>query len=183
MQPGHPDIRLEGTRFEALQSVPIELAGAWIAGARRDWQGQARSSVPLVGIAFLESAGRCQWRKCEKREGPPDVRLMLLHYDEAGMNVRVSFSVGGGERNWQTVVPSASYRPRLPDIQTLQSACIHRFAAIDGEPPVDLSILFLARADVESLRNGLWRVRKRLAPAVPEPYRRWLTYGRGGTCE
>jgi hypothetical protein len=42
-------------------------------------------------------------------------------------------------------------------------------------------MLLIARRDVRSARNGLWRVRKALATLIPEPFRRILTYGRTGT--
>jgi hypothetical protein len=170
---------LEGIAFEGLETLPIYLNGSWAYGAKRDWRGAARSTVPLVGMSFMQSPRHCEWCKSKKDEASPEVRLALFPYDDVGMDVQVWF---WGLR-WRSLVPSASYRPVFSDLQVLQAARIFRFATIDGDPPVNLFVLFLARSDVESSRKGLWRVRKRLESGLNEPFRRWLTYGRTGKCE
>jgi hypothetical protein len=174
---------LEGTEFKGLQRLPVQLTGSWSDYTLRDWRGTAISTVPLVGMSFLQSPRHCEWCNSERDEASPEVRLTLFPYDDVGVDVQAGFTVGHGGRRWRTLVPSRSYRPELPASQVLQTARIFRFATVDGDPPIRLFVLFLARSDVESSRSTLWRVREQLASGFDEPFRRWLQYGRTGTCE
>lgn len=177
------DMKFEGIAFETLWSVPVQIDGAWCGDAPRDWRGTATSAVPLVAMSFLESSGHCEWCKSERDVTSPEVDLALRQYDDTGLDVQVNFSVGGGGRRCRSLVASPSYRPDLPATRALQTARIYRFGEVEGDPPVNLFVLFLARADVESSRKALWRVRKRLESDLAEPFRRWLTYGRTGACQ
>ena len=174
---------LKGIEFKALERVPVQVSGGWTPGAGCDWRGTARSQQPLVGMSFLKSDGRCEWCKSERNESSPEMRLSLFPYDAAGVDVQGCFSVGHGDRRWRSLVPSASYRPKLLSSQELQTGRICEFATIEGAPVIELFVLFLVRSDVESSRKGLWRVRKRLEPTLDEPFRQWLTYGRTGASE
>jgi hypothetical protein len=68
--------------------------------------------------------------------------------------------------------------PHIPTTQTLETGQISHLTTLVGEPDLQILILFLARTDVRSSRNGLWRIRKRLEPLIEEPFRSWLTFGR-----
>ena len=56
-------------------------------------------------------------------------------------------------------------------------------AAVKGDPPISLNVLFLARRDVEFGRKGLWRVRPSIAVSLNEPLAHMLTRGRTGTVD
>jgi hypothetical protein len=174
---------VEGTVFKGLQTLPVQLNGSWSDHVHCDWKGAAMSTAPLVGMSFLQSPQHCEWCKSERGEASPEVRLALFPYDDAGLDVQVNFSVGHGGRRWRTLVPSRLYRPELPASRELQTARIFRFATVEGDPPISLFVVFLARDDVESSRSALWRVRERPESGLNEPFRHWLTHGRTGMCE
>jgi hypothetical protein len=106
--------------------------------------------------------------------------LFLGRYDFRGLDVQVSFSVGHGGTRRRTIVASDHYLPMTTDRRKLQTGIIEHFAEVAGNPRLDLSFLLIARRDVRSARNGLWRLAKELTSSIPEPFQRVLTYGRNG---
>jgi hypothetical protein len=174
-------MELAGLVFQGLEKRPVELSGEWADGASRDWRGKAIATVPLVGMSFLQSSRHCGWSKSERDESTPEVRLALFPHNSANVDVQVSFSVGHGFQRWRSQVASPTYRPILSTLDAIQTGQVVQFAVVEGEPTVTLFALFLARSDVESSRNTLWRVRKRLESVLDEPLRHCLTHGRTGT--
>ena len=72
-------------------------------------------------------------------------------------------------------------RPAISEQQTFQCGVIQKFTQVVGEPYLDLLILFLARRDVQSARNGLWHMRPELAESISsDSIRHMMTYGRTG---
>ena len=52
---------------------------------------------------------------------------------------------------------------------------------MEGEPYIELLVLFLARQDVRSARCGLWRLRRELAQSITnDSMRHMMTHGRTG---
>jgi hypothetical protein len=174
-------MQLVGVHFEDLMSIDIRLEGKWCSSPSRDWQGTVIADQPIVAITFLLATGICEWCKSERDQQPPTVRLALFPYDREGLDVQVNFSVGGAGLRWRTVVPAASYRPSIADRVVLRTAQIYNFTTVEGTPPIQLCVLFIAKADVSSSRKTLWRVRKKLEHNLPEPYRHWLTHARSGS--
>jgi hypothetical protein len=58
---------------------------------------------------------------------------------------------------------------------------LFELAVLDGTPRVAFSLLFIAASQVEVVRNGLWRVRPAVAPALHEPLRTILGRRRHGS--
>jgi hypothetical protein len=174
-------MNLDGIRFPCLASVAVTVEGRWSLLPRRDWRGVAVADEPLVAVAFLSCGGSVHWYKSERRGGDRvEVRCLLLPFAAGEADTQVNFSVGqGGGRCW-SMLASPEGVPVIPDRRELRSGVIERFAEVAGEPRVGLSLLLIARRDVRSARNGLWRVRRGLADLIPEPFRRTLTYGRAG---
>ena len=151
--------------------------------ASRDWQGTVIADQPIVAISFLlvTGTGIGEWCKSERDQQPQTVRFALFPHDREDLDVQVNFSVGKAGRRWRTLVPSASYRPSIRNRVVYRTGRIYDFATVDGTPPIQLGVLFIAKSDVSSSRKTLWRVRKKLEHDIPEPYRHWLTYARSGS--
>jgi len=167
--------------LEGLRRLLVVVAGAWKPGSTRDWHGVATAGAPLVGVAFVTSRGRSAWCKSgpAKPDGQP-VHLLLGHHDQAGVDVQVNWSVGGGQAISRCVVESRAYQPTIMPSAPIVAGQAVELATISGTPPVVLSALFLAAADVKVGRNRLWHLRPELAFMVQEPYRAILTRGRSG---
>jgi hypothetical protein len=174
-------MNLAGINFPCLAPVAVTLEGGWAPPPRRDWQGVAAASEPLVAVAFMSCGAVVEWYKSERGSAETlEVRFVLFPYEADGRDVQVNFSVGRGGGRWRSVLASSKVVPVLPDQRELQAGVVERFAEVTGEPRIELSLLLIARRDVRSARNGLWRVRKVLADLIPEPFRRMLSYGRTG---
>ena len=181
-------MRLDAVRFQALQSVPVTVTGSWRSERRRAgshwWKGSATSSGALVGMSFLQARNAVGWCKSERDETSPEVRFGFEPYDDKDvLDVCAFISVGLGQEQFRTTLLSPTFRPALPDTLSLQTGTIYRLAELEANPAVSLYCLFIAREDVESSRKALWRVRRRLEEGLPQPFRRWLTYGRKGESE
>jgi hypothetical protein len=95
--------------------------------------------------------------------------------------VQVNYWVGGGYALGRSALSSADYRPAISEQQTFQCGVIQKFTQVLGEPYLDLLILFLARRDVQSARNGLWHLRPDLAQSISnDSIRQMMTNGRTG---
>jgi hypothetical protein len=172
---------LERMTLQKITPFLISVKGQWSPGLARDWCGWASASEPLVALVFVCSSGGCGWIKSERGDATIQVRLALFPDVGPGRDVSASFSVGRGNAIGRSTVPSAVYRPVVPEQQTFQSGVIQKFTQVIGDPSLDLLILFLARRDVRSARNGLWHLRPELAESISsEPIRRMMTYGRTG---
>ena len=169
------------SRLGGLHRVAVVVTGAWKPGNTRDWHGVATASVPLVGVAFVTSRGRTAWCKSTpaQPEGQP-VRLFLGHYDRSGLDVQVNWSVGRGQARSRCQVESREYRPAIMLNEPVVSGHAVELATIAGTPPVVVSALFLAAADVQVGRNRLWHLLPELTSMFSEPYRAILTRGRSG---
>jgi hypothetical protein len=129
----------------------------------------------------MECGATVEWCKSERGCAENlEVRLALLPYCSEGPDVQINFSVGRGGGRWRSVLFSPPAIPAIPDHRELRAGVIERFAEVTGEPSVKLSLLLIARQDVRSARNGLWRIRETLAGSIPDPFRRLLTHGRSG---
>jgi hypothetical protein len=182
---------LDGLLLKETTPLRISVEGQWHAGRERNWYGRAHAEEPFVAVTFLCTGTACTWSKSTRRTWSKStdakeraVRIYLGHYDGIGRDVRVNFCVGeqgGGHVFGRTLVGSAHYQPAVSSKQDFRAGQIHKFAHVEGEPDIDLLILFLARQDVRSARCGLWLLRRHLADAViDDSIRRMLTYGRTG---
>ena len=157
------------------------MDGGWTPAQVPDWRGLVSCEEPLVAIAFLHAGHVIEWCKSERDDAANlKVRLALYRYDSQGLDVQVCFSVGHSSRRRRSILASAAYLPAIVAQRELTTGIIEPFAVVDGDPRIELSLLLLARWDVRSARCGLWRLRKVLAPSVPEPFAHILTYGRSG---
>ena len=125
-------------------------------------------------------AGRVSWCKSERgTPGGQSVRLLLGHYDAGGRDIQVAFEIGEGQARSRTLVASPEYRPTI-GTSSISTGALVPFCTITGDPAIHLQALFLAAADVEVARDGIWHLRPRLVASVPESFRELLTHGRSG---
>jgi hypothetical protein len=173
----------------SMACLEVDLRGRWLAFPTRCWDGVATGTEPFVAIVFIREGATVWWCKSERWPAGAlpaeahEVRLNLTSYDASGEDVQVLWLVGGGQRRRRLRVPS-SYRPEIPPERRFRTGVVERFATVGSEISgglLELLVLFVARRDVRSSRNGLWRLRPKLADEVRnESLRRVLTYGRTG---
>jgi hypothetical protein len=174
-------MNLAGITFPCLMSVAVTLKGGSSSLPYYVWRGVMSAKEPLVAVAIMECGTTVEWCKSERGSAENlEVRLALLPFCSEGPDVQINFSVGRGGGRWRSVLSSPDAMAAIPDHRELRAGVIERFAEVTGEPSVKLSLLLIARQDVRSARNGLWRVREPLTGSIPEPFRRLLTYGRSG---
>lgn len=175
-------MQIDGTEFDCLSHLAVTVDGDWSPLSKRDWRGRANADEALVAVAFLCVDGHVAWAKSDRQSiDGLAVRLGLYHYDSTGRDVQIAFSIGRGDRRSRSNVLSPNYMPDVIAPRQFQTGVIQPFAALDGDPMIQLFALFLARSNVRSLRNGLWRVRNDLTNSLPDAFRDMLTYGRTGT--
>ena len=165
----------------ALKQVRVVLRGEWTSKPHLDWNGVATAEEPIVALVFLTRGAEVHWSKSERARGSNvPVRLALFWYDTVGKDVQVNFSVGGGGGRWQTLLPFIGYQPAI-EPGPYVTGRVQLFARIEGSPPVDCHVLFVAAQQVRVGRSGLWRVNRDVAVALEPALRHLLTRGRTGT--
>jgi hypothetical protein len=174
-------MQLDGTGFDGLFQRTVTVDGDWSRLPKRDWRGTAIADEALVAVTLLAFDKHIEWCKSDRSQtGDFVVRLLLGSYDSMGRDVQVAFSLASGDRRYRSMVASPTYVPEIVAPRKFQTGVIESFAVVDGDPTIHLLGLFLARSDVRSLRNGLWRVRDHLVDSLPEAFHGMLTYGRTG---
>lgn len=163
----------------SLKCLSVTITGDWLSLPKRDWRGCVVCEEPIVGIAILETPTNTTWAISGRHSS--EVGLLIGRYDKIGCDVQVSFSVGRGISYWRTLVASSNYIPDIPSKMTLLTGSVSKFCVVDGQPNVTLKVLFIAKSDVKSGRNGIWHVRTKLQDDLPLPMHQMLTYGRTGT--
>jgi hypothetical protein len=126
---------LERMTLQKITPFLISVKGQWSPGLARDWCGWASASEPLVALVFVCSSGGCGWIKSERGDATIQVRLALFPDVGPGRDVSASFSVGRGNAIGRSTVPSAVYRPVVPEQQTFQSGVIQKFTQVIGDLP------------------------------------------------
>ena len=174
-------LNLHGLELEGLTPLGVTVEGAWLAPPRRDWQGRATAAGPYVAINFVSAGAQITWTRSSDRNSDMGVRLMLGAYDAAGLDVQVNFGVGSSACVARCGVPSRTYLPQIPPRREFRCGKVEHFVLLGGTPPVNVSVLLIARQDVKSARNRLWHLWPELAARVRDPQiRQMLTYGRTG---
>ena len=171
----------DAAALQPLRRLDVEIEGDWCPGRVRRWRGVARAEESLVGVALVSSGEVSQWCKSERASASgQSVELLLGHHDAAGLDVQVNFSVGRGQAVSRCIVPSAEFRPVLLHVARATTGVFVRLATIPSAPEVIISVVLIGGSDVKVGRNGLWHLRRHLAPSLPEPLRSILSYGRAG---
>jgi hypothetical protein len=166
---------------EALKQVPVTIKGGWSDTRHADWRGTAHAPEPIVAVVFLTDGQEIHWSKSE-RAGHEDaeVRLALFWGDRAGVEVQASFSVNGGQRSSNTLLPFFGWRPELQERASCTTGQLSPFARIEGDPSLDFHTLFILASQVKVVRNGLWRIKPEVEAQLQEPLRGILTRRRTG---
>ncbi len=185
---------IENLIIPGVTNTPVTISGKWSALPEREWQGCALSPIPIVAILFLRVKNTVKWCLCGRSTGnTTKVRLSLFPYDDTNLDVQINASIGGGRfegifhsggiLRFRTLVPSPLYLPETPTCNIFETGRIIRISAIKGNPKIDFLVLFLARDDVNSKRNGIWHIRSKFLEYIPESLYTPLTYGRTGLFE
>ena len=156
-----------------VTALPVQLAGNWsVTSTRRlqggeaitrRWHGLAKADQALVALSVLVNGNFVQWGKSEVRPQTDacEVELALFPHDNIGLDVQVNVVVGdGGYRRDTTRVASVTYLPDIPDLQEIACGQLFRLATINGDPVIEVGLMFLARAEVRKGRTGNWKPRK-----------------------
>jgi hypothetical protein len=156
-----------------VSAVPVQLAGKWSVTATlrlggghaitRRWEGLAKADHSLVAVSFLVKGNSVQWGKSDPQApaGACEVDLALFPHDNIGLKVQVNIVVGnGGYRRNTTRVASVTYLPEVPDLQEIACGQLLRLATINGDPVIEVGLMFLPRAEVRKGRTGNWKPRE-----------------------
>jgi hypothetical protein len=167
-----------------LSELEVSITGQWSPAPKRDWQGAAVSSEPIVGLAMMETESGCEW--CLSGHTTARnlaLRVALFPYEKVGLDVQVNFSVGNtdGHVRGRSAVASPAYVPSLECPRSVRSGQVFTLAKLAGKPSVVLKALFLARCDIRTSRNGIWHIATDFEAGLPAPFRKMLCCGRKGT--
>src|SRR6185436_7026918 len=88
--------------------LPVSITGGRVPSRTFDWRGVATGAEPLVALVLLRDTEGPFWAKSGRPHIGLGIRLRLGWYDNAGLDVQVSFSVGGGWRRSRTLLTSPS---------------------------------------------------------------------------
>jgi hypothetical protein len=167
-------------RDEQVIKLPVTISGRWLDPPNRDWQRLATAPEPIVALVFLKHGKTLEWCKSERaRRDSQEVRLALFPYDETGLEIQVNFSTGGG-RLWASVVESPTYKPSIQEVRTVETGKVAKFVTVEGNPVVDLSLMFLASHNVQVGRRGIWHLKPEVVTSMPPRLVTMLTRGRTG---
>jgi len=155
----------------------ICVAGQYTLASCREWYGRATAAEPFVAMTFHRTPAGCTWVKSTRSYESRYVRLWLT----AGNEISVMTDIQHGLSYSQTLLNSPYDRPNISGSQSFRAGVTRRFTRIDGEPPLEVHFLFLARRDVRVTRSGLWRLRPEHLDAIADPaIRRMVGDGRAG---
>jgi hypothetical protein len=123
----------------------------------------AKADQSLVAVGLLVKSDFVQWGKSDPqaRGDACEVELALFPHDNIGLQVQVNIVVGaGGYRRDTTRVASVNYLPEVPDLQEIACGQLLRLATVNGDPVIEVGLIFLPGAEVRKARTGNWKPRK-----------------------
>ena len=85
----------------------------------------------------------------------------MFPHDNIGLEVQVNIVVGdGGYLRDRTRVASANYLPHVPDLLEIACGQLLTLATINGDPVIEVALMFLPASEVRKGRTGNWKPRK-----------------------
>lgn len=175
---------IEGLTVPGVARFPVTFSGSWPALPKRDWRGVACAPEPIVAVTFLRWQHHVEWGLSSRSEDCEiETRLAIFPYDQAGLDVQVSVSIGGGGPRYRCTVPTATYQPDMPPASPVETGTVALLATIEGDPKIEFLGLFIARSDTKGGRNRIWHLRECFREALPTELLEPLTYGRTGQFE
>jgi hypothetical protein len=148
------------------------------AGYRR-WRGMAVAAEPITALAIIENNRQYSWVRSSTRQDHLEMGILFSPYDLNGRNISVSFSVGDSVVCDRCTVPSQQTEPNpLPCVY--YTGIVSRFAQLQSTPSVILHVLFLAKVDVKTGRNGIWHLKVPHKESLDPIWNDALTFGRSG---
>ncbi len=175
---------IEGLTIPGAARLPVTFSGAWPALPKRDWRGIASAPEPIVAVTFLRWQHHIEWGLSNRSEDCEiETRLAIFPYDQAGLDVQVSVSIGGGGPRSRCAVPTATYQPEMPPASPVETGRVSLLATIEADPRIEFLGLFIARSDTKGGRNRIWHLRPCFHDSLPPQLKEALTYGRTGMIE
>jgi hypothetical protein len=149
----------------------------------RLWQGIAESSEDIVALALIENEQRYSWVRCSTRQHFLKMKILFSPIGYEGKSCSVSFSVGDSVVCGEPCVMHSHQTEPNPLPNIYQTGEIIRFAQLLSTKPTILHVLFLAKTDVQMLRNRIWHLKPKHLEGLDAPWRKVLTFGRTGIVE
>lgn len=149
----------------------------------RLWRGTFESVEPIVALAITVCGRHVHWARTSHRSTPSlETSILFSPYDEAGLDIAVTFSIFDAVATSQVITDSRQSQP-TPSPKTFVTGQLVEVADFATDPPCRLNALFLIRRDVASVRNGVWHAKSEVVSSMGDPWRKMLTYGRAGELE
>jgi hypothetical protein len=169
--------------IRGASKIPVTLTGGPVTHPTtgyRLWRGQFTADEPIVALAMVLSGNTLYWTRTSHRgTSSLETSILFAPHDEAGLNIRVGFSILDATAISNTCVGSLQDYP-TPLLRSFSTGELVDVATISTNQTCTLKALFLLRRDVASVRNGVWHARASMIDGVLDPWRTILTYGRAG---
>jgi hypothetical protein len=171
----------------ALSRAPVRVRIARVADRPALWQGRAETDTDSVAVALARFRGHLHWHKTRRR-GPWSDDLPGLHvgiwiseldHDSLAGPATVQLQLAGAAPAWSVMARTRTpvhIHEHVDTITGTPAPILH----VPGDDPLEVAILFIARADVRSLRAGAWRARDSALHDVPDLWNAILTGPRSG---
>lgn len=170
-------------KLENAKRIPVSLSGGPTShptAGYRLWVGKLEAAEPIVGLAILKTGDRLFWTRSSHKTGTSlDLHIQYSPMSEGRRDVQVAFCIGDACVYGRSVVESALTHPS-PEIRNHVTGELFDVGIVTGTPPIELKALLMVRADVKSVRNGVWHARVPHLENLAEPWTTMLTYGRTG---
>jgi hypothetical protein len=170
-----------------LRRVPVRVRLTRTGSKPAIWLGRAEADAELVAVGFARYRSHLHWCKTTRRGSWSDdlpglhTGLWISELKHATLPgpVTVQLQLPGVAPAW-----SAMAEPGTPveihEAADFRTGDAIRLVRIEGSDPLEVGVLFLARADVRGARKGAWHIRKAALDGIPETWAHILTGPRTG---
>ncbi len=183
-----------------VASEPVTLAGAWQPPRHRtyrepgpdgnrtgpivevvdvEWTGELTSNVPIVTVGFYPTRDLLFWSKSIPAGASQPVTVSLTaSASRAFGQATLAVHIGGASLPAGPIPCAGDVREACTLADDAQS--MGRLFCLVGAPGASYLAIILPGNIVQTGRNGLWHVRRTLAPHLSPRVRELLTHRRGG---
>jgi hypothetical protein len=158
----------------------VSVSGEWINNKTPKWKGAALSESPMVSVSFLEIDNEINWVKSERSSmNIHEIEINIFNYDNIGLDIQYNYFFNHGFNYYRSQIKSKNY---LPYIFTgdIEAGTIYLFSSLEGEPKLNLFILYIPSEITKISRNGIWHIKDNYKDTIDEKFINIFQNGRKG---